>query len=334
MSMNSASQLPAVAAQAVLAVVDGVHQGVSLPLERNVYSIGSEPSVDIMLADTGVAPEHGIVRLHGGTVIVEAAGGDIGLGKRHRIVRGHGCRTTLPVELKLGTAVLRIERPRTRRSWLNGKAVPRLAAIGAIGCVVLIPLSGFDTRAAISRMSLSSLASTSAAIAPGATAPASPSYTLASDNAPAAVPPAAASRAPRAATASVNIARGIAEIVNEKLAEAGLTSLVTKVDGTRLVVSGAILHEQSGSWSEIQRWFDLTYGGRYILASTVETRSPDGNPKFDLQAISFGEPPYVITTDGQRRYPGAVLDKGWIIKEIGARRLTLTKDGKELALSF
>jgi Inner membrane component of T3SS, periplasmic domain len=57
-------------------------------------------------------------------------------------------------------------------------------------------------------------------------------------------------------------------------------------------------------------------------------------PRFDLQAISYSEAPYVITGDGQRRYPGAVLDQGWVIKDIAAGRLTLIKDGKELALSF
>ena len=120
----------------------------------------------------------------------------------------------------------------------------------------------------------------------------------------------------------------------EKLANAGLAELAARVDGRRVVVSGAILHDQQGAWSDIQRWFDATFGSRYVLASAVETRLPGGNPKFDLQAIAFSESPYVITADGQRRYPGAVLDKGWIIKEIGERRLTLTKNGKELALSF
>jgi type III secretion protein D len=126
----------------------------------------------------------------------------------------------------------------------------------------------------------------------------------------------------------------VIDTLSAKLRAAGLADIVTTIDGTRLVASGTILHEQRGAWADIQRWFDLSYGGRYILASTVEVRAPSGNPKFDLQAISFSDTPYVITADGQRRYPGAVLDKGWVIKEIAARRLTLTKDGKELALTY
>src|SRR6266478_4449717 len=83
------SQLPTSPAHAVLEVLDGVHEGVTLALDKNVYSIGSKPSVDIVLGDSGIAPEHGVVRLHGRSVVVEAAGGDIGLGKHHRIAQGH-----------------------------------------------------------------------------------------------------------------------------------------------------------------------------------------------------------------------------------------------------
>ena len=314
--------LPVTASQAVLEVVDGVHEGVSMPLDKSVYTIGSKPSVDIMLGDSGVAPEHGVVRLHGFSVIVEAAGGDIGLGKSHHIPHGQGCRASLPVELKLGTAVLRITRPRTGDTWFGRRAVLRWSAVGGVACVVLIPILGFDTDVGVSPLSVAVLAGTPAAPSPSAL-PASPNGagSLAS-----------ASHAPSAAAARV--APGVVDALSVRLGENGLNDLHAKVDGMRVIVSGTILPEQRTTWSEMQRWFDQSHGDRYILASAVQTRPPSANPKFDLQAISFSETPYVITADGQRRYPGAVLDQGWIIKEIRANRLTLTKDGKELALSF
>jgi len=300
------SQLPTSPAQAVLEVLDGVHEGVTLALDKSVYSIGSKPSVDIVLGDSGVAPEHGVVRLHGRSVIVEAAGGDIGLGK-HRIAKGNGCRSSLPVELTLGTAVLRIGSPRTNaRSWLAGRGALRWAAVGGIGCVALIPMASLSTG----RLTT--------ALSPPPTDTASSS----------------ASTTTTGSGASRVTAEAVAEALTAKLRAASLPDVITKMNGTRLVASGTILHEQRDAWFEVQRWFDRTYAGHYILASTVEVRSPIGNPKFDLQAISFSETPYVITADGQRRYPGAVLDKGWVIKEIAERRLTLTKDGKDLALDF
>lgn len=305
------------AAPAVLEVIDGVHQGVTLPLDKTVYSIGSKPSADIILGDGGVAAEHGVIRLQGRLVIVEAAGGDIGLGKHHRIAQGHGCRTALPVELRIGSAVLRIApAAMDGRSWLGSQSALRLAAVGGIGCIVLIPISGLGTG----RLSTApSLQSTDAA-SPG--------------DSTTTVGTAGGRGAPRTQTASAVSAEAVADALTAKLGAAGLRDIRTTMNGTRVLASGAILHEQRDAWSEVQRWFDRTYAGRYILASTVEVRIPSGNPKFDLQAISFSETPYVITADGQRRYPGAVLDKGWVIKEIGERRLTLTKDGKDLALDF
>jgi Inner membrane component of T3SS, periplasmic domain/Inner membrane component of T3SS, cytoplasmic domain len=307
---------------AALEVVEGVHEGVSMPLVKSVYSIGCKPSADIMLGDPGVAPEHGIVRLYGSAIVVEASGGEIGLGKRHRIPHGHGCRTTLPVQLKLGTAVLRIARDRSDGGWRRGRTAFRFAAIAGIGFAVLIPLSGLDTGAAIGRLSSSVLPGNGAA--PFQLAQATP-------NSPGRV----VTTAPNGVPATTGIDPDtVADALAAQLKDAGFADLALKMEGVRVVVSGVISHEQSGAWSDVQRWFDLTYGARYILASAVEARAPNGPPKFDLQAISYSATPYVITADGQRRYPGAVLDKGWIIKDIGAGRLTLIKDGKELALNF
>jgi hypothetical protein len=320
-TQNALRPLTDSTAHAVLQVVEGIHEGVSMPLAKSVYSIGSRPTADIVLGDSGVAPEHGIVRLHGSAVVVEAAGGEIGLGKHDRIPHGHGRRATLPVELKLGTAVLKIARNRSgERAWPSSRIVGRFAAIAGIGMVVLLPLSGFYTDTAIGRLSFAVLPTTDASQIPVqgrpdvSTGPA----TTASAGAP---------------VARVDAAT-VADALTLKLKDAGLAELLTKMEGVRVVVSGVISHEQTSSWAEIQRWFDLTYGGRFILASAVEARAPSGPPRFDLQAISFSDTPYVITADGQRRYPGAILDKGWVIKDIAAGRLTLTKDGTELALSF
>jgi Inner membrane component of T3SS, cytoplasmic domain/Inner membrane component of T3SS, periplasmic domain len=326
-TLPAGSNVPAASPRAVLQVLDGVHVGVTLPLEKNVYSIGSKPTVDIMLGDHGVAPQHGVVSIEGSLVIIEATGGDIGLGKHHRIQHGRGCRTKLPVELTLGSAVLRIARePGSSRSWLRSRPALRVAAIGGIGGIGLITLLGVDTDTGagtghVSVASLQQLAVVAAGPSPDTTASvSSPSDATAASKRPRRAPPVAPET--------------VIETLSAKLRAAGLGEIVTTIEGTRLVASGTILHEQRSAWADIQRWFDLSYGGRYILASTVEVRAPSGNPKFDLQAISFSDTPYVITADGQRRYPGAVLDKGWVIKEIAARRLTLTKDGKELALSF
>lgn len=319
---DTSRQLTDSTSHAMLEVIGGVHEGVSMPLAKTVYSIGSRPGVDIMLGDHDIAPEHGIVRLNGAVIFVEAAGGEIGLDKR-RIPQGHGCRAMLPVDLTFGTAVVRITPTRSGHAhWRSRRMVFRGAAFAGLGFAVLVPLSGFDTDAAIGR--LSSATATSNGMWPFQLVdghPRSPSDAV--STAATGVP--AASRVDPGA---------VADTLTAKLQEAGLGTLAINIDDTRLVVSGVISHEQTSAWSEVQRWFDRSYGARFILASAVEARAPSGLPRFDLQAISYSEAPYVITGDGQRRYPGAVLDQGWVIKDIAAGRLTLIKDGKELALSF
>jgi pSer/pThr/pTyr-binding forkhead associated (FHA) protein len=319
---DSSRQLTSSSSHAKLEVVGGIHEGVSMPLEKSVYTIGSRPGVDIMLGDRGIAPEHGIVRFNGSAVFVEAAGGEIGLGKR-RIPHGHGCRAMLPVDLTLGTATVRIARNQSSHGrWRSGRVVFRGAAFAALGFAALVPLSGLDTDAAIGR--LSSAAALGNRAWPFPSVEGRPSTSTDVMNTAAVGVPASPDVEPDV----------VADALTAKLRDAGLASLMTRMDGIRVVVSGMISHEQTSAWSEVQRWFDRSYGGRFILASAVEARALNGLPKFDLQAISYSEAPYVITGDGQRRYPGAILDQGWVIKNIAAGRLTLIKDGKELALSF
>jgi hypothetical protein len=315
--MSRRNTLPDTGAQTILEVIAGMHEGVAIALDENEVSIGSAPKVDIMLGDHGVAAEHGIVRLQGSRAIIEASGGDIDVGRRHRVPRGHGCRATLPVDLRFGNAVLRIGRTPTARSWLSNRG-GRWAIAGLACCVILILFAGFGADPVVGR--LTEFAGTN----PDTNAAASGEQTQA---AKAPVAPNAAS-VPRAAPANV------ADELNSRIRNAGLVDVSLRLDGTRIVASGPILPEQRSAWGEIQRWFDHTHGEHYVLASEVEARAPAAPPKFDLQAISFGETPYVITADAQRRYPGNVIGEGWVIKEIRAGRLTLSKNGREIALSY
>jgi Inner membrane component of T3SS, periplasmic domain/Inner membrane component of T3SS, cytoplasmic domain len=319
---EASRQLTDSASHVTLEVIGGVHEGVLMPLAKSVYSVGSRPGVDIMLGDRGIAPEHGIVRLNGSAVFIEAAGGEIGLGKR-RIPHGHGCRAMLPVDLTFGTAVVRITRAQPGHGrWRSGRVVFRGSALAGLGFAVLVPLSGLDTDAAIGRLSFA--AAPGSGVWPFQFVEGHPRTATDAKGTVAAGAPAGSRVDPDV----------VANALSTKLQDAGLANLTTRMDGIRAVVSGAISHEQTGTWSEVQRWFDRSYGAHFILASTVEARAPNGLPKFDLQAISYSDAPYVITGDGQRRYPGAILDQGWVIKDIAAGRLTLIKDGKELALSF
>lgn len=57
-------------------------------------------------------------------------------------------------------------------------------------------------------------------------------------------------------------------------------------------------------------------------------------PRLTLQAIWYGERPYVIAGDGTRYHEGAFTNDGWTIKEIGQTALVLTKGGATVALKY
>lgn len=125
------------------------------------------------------------------------------------------------------------------------------------------------------------------------------------------------------------------ERFSEHLTAAGLGSLKVKASDRRVAVSGSLTTREAESWAAAQRWFDDTFAGRIVLTATVAIGEARALPTaLRLQAIWFGERPYVITEDGLRYFPGAFLDNGWIIQEIAENRVVLAKDGETMALTF
>jgi len=123
--------------------------------------------------------------------------------------------------------------------------------------------------------------------------------------------------------------------LTERLNASGLSGLRVNAGGGQVVVTGSITKQQTGAWTEAQQWFDAAYRGRLVLVANVtsaEAKKPA--PVVNVQAVYFGERPYIITTEGNRYYKGAFLDNGWAIKDIVDGRILLTKDGETLALVY
>ncbi|WP_162148475.1 FHA domain-containing protein [Halomonas huangheensis] len=93
-----------------LEVTEGLHQGVTIPVEQPICHLGSSSHVDVMLSDTGVAEEHVTLRFHARMVAIEATGGDVRVGDRV-LAQGTGWRTTLPVTFDIGDARLHLAQP-------------------------------------------------------------------------------------------------------------------------------------------------------------------------------------------------------------------------------
>ena len=123
--------------------------------------------------------------------------------------------------------------------------------------------------------------------------------------------------------------------LTERLEASGLSGLRVGAAGGQVTVTGSITKQQTGAWTEVQQWFDAAYRGRLVLVANVTpTEAKKPAPVVNVQAVWFGERPYIITTEGNRYYKGAFLDNGWMIKDIVDGRILLAKDGETLALVY
>jgi hypothetical protein len=123
--------------------------------------------------------------------------------------------------------------------------------------------------------------------------------------------------------------------LTERLNVSGLTGLRVTAGGGQVVVTGSITKQQADAWTETQQWFDAAYRGRLVLVANVTpTDAKKPMPVVNVQAVWFGERPYIITAEGNRYYKGAYLDNGWTIKDIADGRILLAKDGETLALVY
>jgi len=327
-----------------LEVVAGVHRGVALALDKADYRIGCSRQTDIVLSDQGIAPEHAVLHDEGATVRIDATGGEVSVGQKS-IPMGYGCRVRLPAEVVLGGARLHLSRPAMPGSTLSSSTMSRcfewidrvlgrdagfaedraeqlLAAtrklladkpitvagtlIGSVLVVTALALGLPQINFAYAKTNDAHIIDTEKPGIPSTTAPAE-------------------SMAP---------AEQAAQNLNKRLAAAKIQTLRVSIIDGRLVVSGALTKPQALEWTAIQRWFDQTYGSHIVLTANVTDVDGRANPKLQLQAIWYGDHPYIITAEGEHYYQGAILDNGWVVREIAADHLLLAKDGDTVTLTY
>ena len=289
-------------------VLAGVHRGVILTLDDAAeYRIGCSPQADIVLSDSGVAPDHAVLRVQGATVWIDAVGGEAAVA-RERIPAGHGCRVRLPVDVTLGGARMHLSNPleegwRGTAGWIIRRPI---TALGGLACC------GFVVAAVAGEL------------------PQIVQAVGAKSDPPVRAEGATVASEPRAGLPSLVASQAALEA---RLQAAHIETLqVTAVDG-RLAVAGKLTKQEAIDWAAIQRWFDQTYRGRVVLTANISAENRAG-PSLQLQAVWYGDRPYVITAEGERYYQGAVLDSGWVIREIGEDRLLLVKNGETATLTY
>jgi hypothetical protein len=346
----------------VLESTAGFHRGVRLELEPGDFRIGSTSGADIVLRDAGIAAEHAILQVGRRSIDLHAVGGEVRVGEEI-IANGYGCALRAPIDLTIGEARLRISIERNR-----APARPAILIAGAL--LFAVPALGLAAMrpAAPKAYDLTSVAR---AEAPGDETLSVTAASRLMADLPAADRQAASRLMADLPAADrqfiqhclptrpgISVREAIAELnscdrqpppnpgpalnaedAGRKLAErldaSGLSGLRVSTGGGQLVVTGSIMKQQADAWTEAQQWFDAAYRGRLVLVAKVTlTEAKKPMPVVNVQAVWFGERPYIITAEGNRYYKGAFLDNGWTIKDIADGRILLTKDGETLALVY
>jgi len=357
----------------VLESTAGFHRGVRLELEPGDVCIGSTAGADIVLRDAGIAAEHAVLRVGRHTIDLHAIGGEVRVGE-NIIANGYGCALQAPVDLTIGEARLRISiernqaaaptpvesgaapaRPRISKAIMIAGAL--LLAVPALGLAAMRPAAKANDLTNVARAEAQAQGNDNPTLAAAsklmADLPAADrkfiEHCLSArtgisvreaiaelngcDRQPS--PSLAAALNGTAPTGAALNAEDAGRKLTERLGASGLSGLRVSAAGGQVTVTGSITKQQTGAWTEAQQWFDGAYRGRLVLVANVTpTEAKKPAPVLNVQAVWFGERPYVITTEGNRYYKGAFLDNGWMIKDIVDGRILLAKDGETLALVY
>jgi hypothetical protein len=295
------------ASSAVLEILDGLHQGVALALEKAVYRIGTSSETDLILGDPGVAEQHVVLRMAGDQVAVEAVGGEVDIvgpdGSAVALKQGHGQRMRLPLEIRIGNARLRL---RDTRPPAPVKPTPVAAltsrhwAVIAAVLLMLICTLAFALR----------------------TEPVDPTRFSAAAR-PAAATPAAAP--------SVEQAHAW---LDQSLRDAELAHLQTRAYGGQISVEGSYPISLKDRWVAIQQSFDSRFGQHVVLTPRVQATAVVAKPRVRFQAVWFGANPYVIDEHGKRLYPGATLQDNWVLESIEGDQVRLVRGHERFAFTL
>jgi hypothetical protein len=297
-------------------VVAGAHRGAVLLLDGADYRIGSSPDADIVLSDSGVAPEHAVLHVERGRVRIGATGADITVGQEP-LPLSRGCRVRLPVSIALGAAQIHLSDPKPGGlgRQLDSRMLTAAGVIvGVVAAAAVAAPWGWPQIAGIALTAGASGVQTST---------------------PLTVDPPVGPSAESARNLSGQAVEEALRALNARLDVANIKTLRIGIENGRLAVTGTLDPREAAAWAAIQQWFDQTYGGRIVLTTRIQP--PGGSramPALQLQAIWYGDRPYILTADGEHYFKGAILDNGWIIRDITEDRVLLGKDGDTVALNY
>ncbi|RWC25383.1 MULTISPECIES: FHA domain-containing protein [unclassified Mesorhizobium] len=299
-----------------LSVTHGFHAGAQLSLVEPLYTVGSSTESDIVLRDAGIAPVHARLRRKGSQIEIEAVGGDVTLATGEIIHEGQGSRCKLPLTISIGDAHIRLINPERPPNRWSVSDRPLLVAGSVLFAVfaVSVAANGFSFAKPDIGKKISAQDRDPIRVA------------FAGETGQSVLNNSSPTQLPSAAEAESQL--------RLRLDQSGISTLAVQRPPGRLAVSGMIPNDKDDAWTETQSWFDQTFGAHIPLVSNVMIGNAEQAPRLRLQAIWYGERPYVIAADGARYHEGAFTNDGWTIKHIGETELLLTKGGATVALKY
>ncbi|MBV4551523.1 hypothetical protein HU742_010305 [Pseudomonas sp. SWRI102] len=284
----------------LLSITHGLHQGVTLTLDKATYIIGSAGSADLLLSDAGIAERHMALRFANGRVAVEALGGDVIVigpdAQTLRIPIGSGHRTGFPLAVRIGDARLTLNNacnqsePADHVMRSSRRAPQWIIAL----LLMFLCLGAFAFRGEpVSPMEPPTRSQLSAPVD---------------------------ANHPSTATAAQ-----AATWLEQQLAAARLNQInVSESDG-QLNVQGRYDPAQKSQWMRVQQAYDGRFGQQVVLHADVAPRAEVATPRVRFQAVWFGTNPYVVNESGKRLYPGAALADDWTLERIENDQVILAR---------
>lgn len=277
--------------EVALRIMSGMHEGASVALQENTpYRIGSDTHGDIVVRDEGIAAHQVTLKVSKGHVRLESHADHVQIHGKLTVPAGHLCESRLPCAFSIGPVRMSIVSERTGR------------VVGAkrLRANVLLPALAVLTML-FAYFLLPASGKTNDVLAETA-----PADTHASKRIPA--------------------GDAVRRQLVARLNESGLSGLEVQVDGNVVQVRGALSDQQKAPWRDVQTWFDQHYGSSYLMRATLSVAV---GPTLIIAAVWLGASPYLVDDGGVRRYPGAILDKGWVLKSISKKNIVLTRNGQE-----
>jgi hypothetical protein len=291
-----------------LTVTQGFHAGVTLPLNEGDHTIGSKSTSDIIFRDDGIEAQHFLLCVEGCQIRAEAIGSAIKINDQE-LPHGQGCYLRLPAELTIGGTALRISTVNDAQTVCAKKIIPALhdlvpvltspyaiTAVSIFGCMLVAMLLWTDLQG--------------------------------NDVKPAVFITKEISKEEQSDRVAAEHA------LKQRLLAVGLDRVTVSGTQRHLTLNGSIARNRVSALTLVENWFEETYGSKLKLHSNVLRQSPPLLKGITLQAIWYGEKPYIVADDGNRYFEGNIIKNGWSIQKIGPESLLLKKGDETTKIRY